>query len=430
MNPARARSRVLSLVTAGLLVLSAGAGSVAAQAAAAGHALPGLSGQTVKIPADTTDAGSFGIAAGLSADGTTAIVGATQHNFDRGGAYVFQQAGGTWSKTADLTPAGLQYGDSYGNAVAISADGSLAMVGEVGWHQLSGRVLIFQKTAQGWAAAGQLEAPVPTPYTHFGDAISMDAAGDRVVIGALGTGGFVGSAYVFNRGSGGQWTRAAALQPLQPAGQLDFGTAVSMSRDGSAILVGANAYKDATGAAYVFRYAAGQWTQQAMLTAAPGQGQAGAYFGTSVALDSTGSAALIGAVYENNGAGAGYLFQSGASGWTQTARLTEPGTGQYGNAVALNAAGSVAAVGAEATQVTGTAYVYARTAAGWVRAMRLAPDVSSQALYGIAVSLDATGGEAMIGAAFDDNGQPGESGFGAVYVVPVQVASTCGWQTC
>ena len=86
-------------------------------------------------------------------------------------------------------------------------------------------------------------------------------------------------------------------------------------------------------------------------------------------------------------------------------------------------------VGAEATQVTGTAYVYARTA-GWARAMRLAPDVTSQALYGIAVSLDAAGDEAMVGAAFDDNGQPGESGFGAVYVVPVQVTSACGWQTC
>jgi hypothetical protein len=135
-------------------------------------------------------------------------------------------------------------------------------------------------------------------------------------------------------------------------------------------------------------------------------------------------------VYENNGAGAAYVFASGASGWTQTGRLTEPGTGQYGNAVALNAAGSIAAVGAEATQVTGTAYVYARTTAGWVRAMRLVPDVSSQALYGVAVSLDATGGEVMVGAAFDDNGQPGESGFGAVYVVPVQVASACGWQTC
>jgi hypothetical protein len=130
------------------------------------------------------------------------VVGATQHNFGRGGAYIFQRVNGLWSQTADLTLPGLQFGDSYGNAV-------------------------------------------------------------------------------------GQWAETAELQPRQQAGQLDLGTSVSMSRDGSVALAGANVYKDAVGAAYVFRYTSGRWTQRAMLTAGP-QAQAGAYFGTSVALDATG----------------------------------------------------------------------------------------------------------------------------------------------
>ena len=154
-----------------------------------------------------------------------------------------------------------------------------------------------------------------------------------------------------------------------------------------------------------------------MLTAA--QPQAGAYFGTSVALNASGSAAVIGAVYENNGEGAAYVFQGGPAGWEQAARLSEAGSDQFGDAVALNNGGGIAAVGAEATQSTGTAYVYTRSGAGWIQAMALEPNMSDQALYGIALAFDASGGQVMVGAAFDDNGNPADFRYGAVYMVRV-----------
>jgi FG-GAP repeat len=249
------------------------------------------------------------------------------------------------------------------------------------------------------------------------------------VIGALGAEGFVGRGYAFSRAQDGQWTQTAELQARQPAGQLDLGTSVSMSRDGSVVLAGANVYKDAVGAACVFRYANRRWTQRAVLTAGP-QAQAGAYFGTSVALDATGSAAVVGAVYEGNGEGAACVFRRGTGGWNQAARLSEPGAQQFGDAVTVSDGGTIAAVGAEATQVTGTAYVYARSAGVWGQAMTLKPDVTDQALYGVAVSADADGGEVMVGAAFDDNGNPVFAGYGAVYVVPVQVTSPCPQPGC
>lgn len=414
MNPGRIRNTFIMLLAGITLPVVAGGSSLAAQASQAG---PGLSAQAVKIAADGSDSGSFGVAVDLSADSSTAVVGATGHNFTQGGAYVFQHVHGLWSKTADLTPPGLQYEDSFGNAVAISADGSLAMVGEVGWQQFTGRVLVFQRTAAGWAAVATLAAGDPAPYSHFGDSISMDAAGNRAVIGALGVDGFAGSAYVFSRAHHGQWTESAELQPQQPAGQLDLGTSVSMSRNGSVVLAGANLYNDTAGAAYMFRYHGGRWTQWAMLTAE--QPQAGAYFGTSVALDAAGSKAVIGAVYENSGEGAAYVFQRGPGGWSQAARLSEPDADQFGDAVAVNNGGRIIAVGAEATQTTGTAYVYTKSKAGWDRAMALEPDVSSQALYGIALAFDASGGEVMVGAAFDDDGNPANFEYGAVYVVQV-----------
>jgi FG-GAP repeat len=382
----------------------------------------------VKIPADTSDAGSFGIAVDLTADGSTAIVGAAQHNYDRGGAYIFQRAGTSWSETADLTLPGLGYQASYGNAVAISGDGSLAMVSEVGWRQLTGVVFIFAKTATGWTTIGQLTAPDQATYSHFGDSISMDAAGNRVVIGSLGAGGFAGRAYVFSRGSGGHWSLTAELAPPASQGQTDFGTSVSMDSTGSAVLIGGDVLANGVGAAYVFGDTGGSWQQQAMLMA--GQPQLDANFGVSVALDGAGTTAVVGAVYEDNGAGAAYVFQAGRNGWTRTARLAQPGTGQFGDAVAINQAGSVAVVGAEATLTPGRAYVYSSTATGWAPSMTLGPNVTSQALFGVAVAMDTTGDEAIVGAAWDDNSNTDASGFGAVYIEPVQANPPCGWQAC
>ena len=422
------RTRIRSVVTAlfTLLALWPAGSALAAAGATAGQETAALAQGVVKIPANTSDDGSFGIAVDLSADGSTAIVGAQQHNFDRGGAYIFQRVNGSWQETADLTLPGLGYQASYGNAVAISADGSLAMVSEVGWQQLTGMVFIFAKTAAGWKPIGQLVAPDRGTYNHFGDSISMDAAGNRVVIGALGAGGFAGRAYVFSRASGGKWSLTAELQPPASQGQTDFGTSVSMDSDGSVVLIGGNVYGYGTGAAYVFDDTAGRWQQRAMLMAS--QPQAGADFGTSVAIDGAGTAAVVGAVYEDNYAGAAYVFQAGGSGWAQTARLAEPGTGQFGNAVAISPAGSTVVVGAEATQVTGRAYAYTGNAAGWVPSMTLEPNVTSQALFGVAVAMDATGGEAIVGAAWDDNSNPGASGFGAVYLEPIQ--ATCVSQSC
>lgn len=423
------RSVVTAVATLLALWPAGSALAAAPQPTAAGQAQPALGTGVVKIPADTSDEGSFGIAVDVTASGLTAIVGAQQHNFDRGGAYIFHRANGSWHETADLTLPGLGYQASYGNAVAISADGSLAMVSEVGWQQLTGMVFIFAKTAAGWKPVGQLVAPDRAAYTHFGDSVSLDAAGDRVVIGALGAGGFSGRAYVFSRGSSaGQWSLTAELAPPASQGQTDFGTSVSMDADGSVVLIGGNVYGNGTGAAYVFGDAGGSWQQQAMLMAS--NPQAGADFGTSVAIDGAGTTAVVGAVYEDSGTGAAYVFQAGGSGWAQTARLTQQGSGQFGDAVAISPAGGTAVVGAEATQTPGRAYVYSSGAAGWQPIMTLAPNVTSQALFGVAVALDGTGGEAVVGAAWDNNSNPSASGFGAVYIEPVQPNPPCGSQAC
>jgi hypothetical protein len=400
---------VASVVT--LVLAGAGIAAGPANASQPSHSGPptGPGLTTTKIAADASDFGAFGIAVDLTADGTTAIVGAQQHNGNRGGAYIFTLVDGTWTKTADLTRSVLQYGDSYGNSVAVSGDGTWAAVAEVGWQQLSGRVFVFHQNGTKWHLVRRLHAKTPTPYTHFGDSISMDAAGDTLAVGVLGARGFIGHAEVFHRTASGWQHRS-----LKPAGsgQQDFGQAVAVSTDGSTIVVGANTFKSGTGAAYVFRSTGDGWDRVSRLTAKPQF--AGANFGNAVAVDGDGSTVLVGAVYE--GAGASYVFTDNGARWKQTARLAEVGTQQYGSSVSLDGSGATALVGAEASQTTGTAYLYTYDGSSWTLEDTLTPDVHDQALFGVSASLDDGGDTGLVGAAFDDDGVGGQSGYGAVYV--------------
>lgn len=86
------------------------------------------------IAAGGSEFDEFGRSVSLSGGGNTALVGAwgkTDHGkHEQGAAYVFARSGGTWSQQgSDLTPSDGANGDQFGWAVALSADGSTALVG-------------------------------------------------------------------------------------------------------------------------------------------------------------------------------------------------------------------------------------------------------------------------------------------------------------
>ena len=100
--------------------------------------------------------------------------------------------------------------------------------------------------------------------------------------------------------------------------------------------------------------------QQAELTAS--DRAAGNQFGESVAVSAAGTTALVGANQRHSGAGAVYVFTLRGGTWSQTAELTAthgaPNDG-FGWAVALSARGSTALVGATGhNTLTGAAYVF------------------------------------------------------------------------
>ncbi|HNN92584.1 MAG TPA: hypothetical protein PKI03_09960 [Pseudomonadota bacterium] len=267
----------------------------------------------------------FGFSASVSADGNTAIIGA--HFADPGGtsnagaAYVFTRSAGVWTEQQKLVASDKAASDLFGQSVSLSADGSTALIGALqadpGGTTDAGAAYVFTRSAGLWTEQQKLVASDNALNDFFGVSVSVSADGNTALIGAYaanpGGTGDAGAAYVFTR-STGVWTQQQKLVASDKAASDNFGFSVSVSGDSNTALIGAvQASPGGTtfaGAAYVFTRSAGVWTEQQKLVAS--DKAVADIFGVTVSLSGDGNTALIGARLADPGAtssaGAAYVF--------------------------------------------------------------------------------------------------------------------------
>lgn len=210
-----------------------------------------------------------------------------------------------------------------------------------------------------------------------------------------------------------------------------FGSSVSISGDGSTILIGApddETTAPGAGSAYVFNRSTttGAWNQTTQLLAADGVN--GDQFGESVAI--SGDTALIGASSDdsagvNQGSAYVFDFDSGTGSWSETVQLfglNGAGGDLFGTAVALQ--GDTAVVGAPfATALTGNAgnaAIFTRDMAGtWTQTGFLFSSIdTNDDMFGAAVALDT--GVAVVGCPKSDDAGDGS---GSAYVFEFDAGS-------
>lgn len=314
--------------------------------------------------------GAFGQAVAVSADGTTALVGTPQARVGNGAAWVFVKHGGSWRQQGQRLVVDCR--QACGGPKGTGADGNTF---------------------------------------EFGGAVALSASGDTALIGAPGN-GERGGAWVFTR-SHGRWSQQGPrligfCHPdrrtcIGPNGTglsgYGFGASVALSASGNTALIGA---PGGPGGVWVFTHQFGSWRQQAKLvgncrpsatrtcTGPNGTGQRAsadnAYdFGSAVALSADGNTALIGHGNDNSngvdGAGAAWVFTRTGAGWSQqgpplSASCTsgcggpdgagEIADGAFGSAVALSSDGSTALIGAPRdAHLSGDAFLFTRSAGEW-----------------------------------------------------------------
>jgi hypothetical protein len=224
---------------------------------------------------------------------------------DNGAAYIFSRENKLWTQQAYLKPGTAYWATRFGYAVDLSADGNLVAIGAPG-------------DASGFTGVNGDATQSPT---HMN----------------------TGAAYIFKR-SGTAWTQEAIVKPstLPPPGAVsrvietnrgqgrltvtngsDFGTSLSLSRDGSTLAVGApressnakgiNGDQGDTslvgaGAVFVFKLDNNVWSQKSYVK--PGNPDQNDRFGASIGLSGDGNTMAVGAHRES---GRGFASSSAAN---------------------------------------------------------------------------------------------------------------------
>ena len=174
----------------------------------------GFAAQVAYLKSQNTEAGdAFGEALALSGDGNTLAVGApgedsrSQGNpFDNrasasGAVSVFVRREGVWTPEAFLKAATPRQGDHFGHRLALSRDGNTLAVSAVDESSdavgidlpqvnarapSSGAVFIFTRTGRAWAQTAYLKASNTGANDAFGESVSLSADGTVLVVGAPG----------------------------------------------------------------------------------------------------------------------------------------------------------------------------------------------------------------------------------------------------
>ena len=293
---------------------------------------------------------------------------------------------------------GQAYGGELGSALGVSDDAGTVAAGEPG-AQPAGAVQMYVADGERWRPAGVITPLDGQENEDFGSTVAISGTGTTMVVGAPRFNEQHGAVYIFSLSAGHWHQRRLLVSPNEPNTQ-GFGSSSTISDDGRTILVGAPGESSAHGVIYVYRLVAGIWRQTAELRTAVQQFDQG--LGTAVALDADGTTALVGASYRASGTGAAFLFHFANGRWTQqrefVARDRSEGA-YFGSAVSLSKFGGTAVVGAPlADHRQGAAYVFSRSGATWRQAAEFSAGDGNPDDFGIAVSLSQSSALVMVGA--------------------------------
>ena len=376
--------------------------------------------------------------------------------------------GDSEGRNVDVTALGQ--GDAFGASVSLNAKGDGLAVGAPKDASADNRTAdagaVYLFTFADMVFSDGALAATLERANGFGRAVSLNAAGDRLAVGAFGDDGLdnwtndAGAVYLFTFidtvFTGGR--RAATVGKDyaggRDAGTLEhydyFGRAVSLNAAGDRLAVGVWGDDDASngtrgaGAVYLFTFTDTVFSD-GTLAATLGKGYTGGrnvdikgldqpdQFGTSVSLNAAGDRLAVGTRWDDGathasneylGSGAVHLFAFTDTDFTGGALAATVGKGytggrnvdvttlgyfdEFGGSVSLNAAGDRLAVSG-----AGAVYLFTFTDtdpafSGGTLAATLGLDGS--------VSLNAAGDRLAVGASGDDGADNGTRGAGAVHL--------------
>lgn len=242
----------------------------------------------------------FGDRIALSADGNTALIGGPRDNEYRGAVWSFTRAGKAWTQHGKKLTA---QASGFGEGVTMSADGSTALIGAPGQNGFAGAAWVLTQTGGEWSKQAELKG-TPGEFAFFGSSMALSENGNTALIGSPTEQNYVGAAWLFSR-TGIVWSgRCEHLTASGEVGEGRFGAGVALSSDAGTALIGAPLDQEGSGAAWVLvttppGTGAARPAEAAVPSCAAGAPEP--TVGTLGASDMAGTSAAVSATVDPNG---------------------------------------------------------------------------------------------------------------------------------
>ena len=313
--------------------------------------------------------------------------------------------------------------DTSGGSISLSANGSIVAIGaraNDGNGDAAGHVRVYENTNGVWSQIGQ-DIDGESEGDQSGFSLSLSADGSIVAIGAYTNDGAngvdSGHVRVFEN-VGGVWTQVGGDIDGEAADDAS-GQAVSLNADGSIVAIGAssndNANGNFAGHVRVYENTGGVWTQIGQDIDGEAEND---FSGHSVALNADGSVVAIGAILNDGGANIGgqvRVYENVGGTWFQIGDDMDGDQSgdEFGFSVSLSDDGMIMASGA----INGFGYVrvFENQGGAWTQIGQDIDGAQNISWFGISVSLNASGTLLAVGARDFDGGSGSKSGQVRVY---------------
>ncbi|MDB9705071.1 Ig-like domain-containing protein [Gammaproteobacteria bacterium] len=270
--------------------------------------------------------------------------------------------GGEWSQLGNsLTSDGTGAG-GFGNSVALSDDGTILAVGVTRGDDLPGLVEVFQYNSGAWSKLGSSIQGSEENGDYFGYSVDLSNDGTVLAVGSIFKGDRQGAASVYQYSSG-TWSQLGST--LDGAAANDwYGRDVSLSGNGQILAVGGDRHDNGKGHVRVFEYTSGSWSQ----LGSDIDGDNNQRIGRGVALSDDGSIVAMG----SNGGGVGKVYQLSSGSWSQlgldqTLNIDGADNTLLGLSTSMSNDGTIVAFGAPALSEveTGAVLTLRYTSGNW-----------------------------------------------------------------
>jgi len=136
----------------------------------------------------------------ISADGNTAIIGGPTDNSYAGAAWVWTRSGGVWSQQGSkLVGTGAVGGATQGQSVTISGDGNTAIVGGLYDNSNAGAAWVYTRSGGVWSQQGsKLVGTGAVGAANQGSSVAISADGTTAIVGGRNDNSNAGAAWVFS----------------------------------------------------------------------------------------------------------------------------------------------------------------------------------------------------------------------------------------